>query len=121
MRDYMNRRVTPTKQVISPTWDPPPPCKKRPLGPLDSFATYAYSCRVCPVKFFTVVFRLKKPVGKCDSHTCMLRMNPRIVILVSNPKQHLAIGPSLAPFHGSEMLCHLILGAPKSVDAFKHS
>ena len=42
----------------------------------------------------------------------MLQMNPRIVILVLNPKQHLAIGPSLAPFHGSEMLCHLILDAP---------
>ena len=44
----------------------------------------------------------------------MLQMNPRVVILASNPKQHLAIGPSLAmaPFQGSEMLCHLILGAP---------
>ena len=26
--DYMDRRVTPTKQVSSPTWGPPPPCKQ---------------------------------------------------------------------------------------------
>ena len=25
MRDYMNRRVTPSKRVTSPTWGPPPP------------------------------------------------------------------------------------------------
>ena len=24
----MNRRVTPPKRVISPTWGPPPPCKQ---------------------------------------------------------------------------------------------
>ena len=24
----MDRRVTPTKQVTSPTWGPPPPCKR---------------------------------------------------------------------------------------------
>ena len=89
------------------------------LGPLDSSATYVYSCVICPLNFFIVVFRLTP--GKCDSHTCMLQMNPRIVILVSNPKQHLAIDPSLAPFQGSEMLCHWMLGAPKSVDAFKRS
>ena len=28
MRDYMDRRVTPPKRVISPTWGPPPPCKQ---------------------------------------------------------------------------------------------
>ena len=28
MRDYMNRRVTPPKQVTSPTWGPPPQCKQ---------------------------------------------------------------------------------------------
>ena len=28
MRDYMGRRVTPPKRVISPTWGPPPPCKQ---------------------------------------------------------------------------------------------
>ena len=28
MRDYMNGRVTPPKQVTSPTWGPPPPCKQ---------------------------------------------------------------------------------------------
>ena len=28
MRDYMDRRVTPPKQVTSPTWGPPPPCKQ---------------------------------------------------------------------------------------------
>ena len=27
MRDYMDRWVTPSKRVTSPTWDPPPPCK----------------------------------------------------------------------------------------------
>ena len=26
--DYMDRRVTPTKQVSSPTWGRPPPCKQ---------------------------------------------------------------------------------------------
>ena len=26
--DYMNRRVTPPKQVSSPTWGPQPPCKQ---------------------------------------------------------------------------------------------
>ena len=28
MRDYMDRRVTPPKQVTSPTWGAPPPCKQ---------------------------------------------------------------------------------------------
>ena len=28
MTDYMDRRVTPPKQVTSPTWGPPPPCKR---------------------------------------------------------------------------------------------
>ena len=28
MRDYMERQVTPPRQVISPTWGPPPPCKQ---------------------------------------------------------------------------------------------
>ena len=28
MRDYMDRRVTLPKQVTSPTWGPPPPCKQ---------------------------------------------------------------------------------------------
>ena len=28
MRDDMDRRVTPPKQVTSPTWGPPPPCKQ---------------------------------------------------------------------------------------------
>ena len=28
MRDYLDRRVTPPKRVPSPTWDPPPPCKR---------------------------------------------------------------------------------------------
>ena len=28
MRDYMDRRVTPSKRVTSPTWGPPPPCKQ---------------------------------------------------------------------------------------------
>ena len=28
MRDYMDRRVTPPKRVISPTWGPPPTCKQ---------------------------------------------------------------------------------------------
>ena len=45
MRDYMDRRVTPPKQVTLPTWGPPPPCKqvlRRELvllsGPLDKWA-----------------------------------------------------------------------------------
>ena len=28
MRDCMDRRLTPTKRVTSPTWGPPPPCKQ---------------------------------------------------------------------------------------------
>ena len=28
IRNYMDRRVTPPGQVTSPTWGPPPPCKK---------------------------------------------------------------------------------------------
>jgi len=28
MRDYMGRRVTPSKQVTSPIWGTPPPCKQ---------------------------------------------------------------------------------------------
>ena len=28
MRDSMDRQVTPPKQVTSPTWGPPPPCKQ---------------------------------------------------------------------------------------------
>ena len=30
MRDYMDRRVTPSKRITSPTWSPPPPCKQAP-------------------------------------------------------------------------------------------
>ena len=32
MRDYMDRRVTPSKRVISPAWGPPPPCKQALTG-----------------------------------------------------------------------------------------
>ena len=28
MRDYMDRRATPSKRVTSPTWGPPSPCKQ---------------------------------------------------------------------------------------------
>ena len=28
MIDYMDKRVTPSKRVTSPTWGPPPPCKQ---------------------------------------------------------------------------------------------
>ena len=28
MRDYIDRRVTLSKRVTSPTWGPPPPCKQ---------------------------------------------------------------------------------------------
>ena len=28
MRDYIDRRVTPIKQVTSPTWAPQPPCQQ---------------------------------------------------------------------------------------------
>ena len=46
---------------------------------MDSFATYVYSCRICPLEFF-IVFRLsykqKIPAGKYDSYTRMLQMNP---------------------------------------------
>ena len=35
-RDYMDRRVTPSKLVTSLTWGPPPPCKQ---------ALNVYSCR----------------------------------------------------------------------------
>ena len=28
MRDYMDKRVTPSKRVTSPTWGPPPPRKQ---------------------------------------------------------------------------------------------
>ena len=28
MKDYMDRRVTPSKRVTSPTWGPQPPCKQ---------------------------------------------------------------------------------------------
>ena len=28
MRGYLDRRVTPPKRVPSPTWGPPPPCKR---------------------------------------------------------------------------------------------
>ena len=30
----------------------------------DSFATYACSCRICPLAFFKIVFRLKKTIQK---------------------------------------------------------
>ena len=39
MRDYMDRRVTPPKQVTSPTWGPPPPCKQALSG-----AKYVVHC-----------------------------------------------------------------------------
>ena len=32
MRDDMDSRVTPPKQVTSPTWGPPPPCKQAHKG-----------------------------------------------------------------------------------------
>ena len=28
MRDYEDKRVTPSKRVTSPRWGPPPPCKQ---------------------------------------------------------------------------------------------
>ena len=28
MRENMDKRVTPSKRVTSPTWGPPPPCKQ---------------------------------------------------------------------------------------------
>jgi len=28
MRDYMDSQVNPPMQVTSPTWGPPPPCKR---------------------------------------------------------------------------------------------
>ena len=37
MRDYMERRVTPPRQVTSPTWGPPPPCKQA-LRPKNKFS-----------------------------------------------------------------------------------
>ena len=49
---------------------------------VDSFATYACSCRICPLAFIFIVFfnRLKNntkiPAGKYESHTRMLQMNP---------------------------------------------
>ena len=33
MRDYMDRWVAPPKQVASPTWSCPPPCKQDLRGP----------------------------------------------------------------------------------------
>ena len=55
-----------------------------PLLRVDSFATYAYSCRFCPLDFF-IVFKPKNskkiPVGICDSYTRMLQMNPPYVVV----------------------------------------
>ena len=52
---------------------------------VDSFATYAYSCLICPLEFL-IVFKLKNnkkiPAGKWDSYTRMLQMNPLIAIYV---------------------------------------
>ena len=36
IRDYMDRRVTPPKEVTSPTWGPPPPCKQALILPSDT-------------------------------------------------------------------------------------
>ena len=36
MRDHMDRRVTPPKQVTSPTWGPPPPCKQTLKVPINA-------------------------------------------------------------------------------------
>ena len=37
MRDYMDRWDTPPKQIFSPTWGPPPPCKQFLISPLPVF------------------------------------------------------------------------------------
>ena len=55
---------------------------------VDSFATYAYSCRICRLEFFIAVRLKKKKIkksidqeyyrllaGKCDSFTRMLQIN----------------------------------------------
>ena len=41
MRDYMDRRVTPPKQVTSPIWGTPPPCKQ-PVRDYSKFNTESY-------------------------------------------------------------------------------
>ena len=55
-----------------------------PLLRVDSFATYAYSRRICLLDFF-IVFKPKNskkiPVGICDSYTRMLQMNPPYLVV----------------------------------------
>ena len=38
MKDYIDRRVTPSKRVTSPTWGPPPSCKQA-LSAMISFGS----------------------------------------------------------------------------------
>ena len=40
MRDYMERRVTPPRQVTSPTWGPPPSCKQALINLFSSVCLY---------------------------------------------------------------------------------
>ena len=58
------------------------PCNITLNSTVDSFATYAYSCRICLLQFF-IVFKAKNKkkflVCKCDSYTRMLRMNPPLI------------------------------------------
>ena len=47
MRDYMDRRVTPSKRVTSHTWGPPPPCKQALISKHTLFGnTYQGTCPI---------------------------------------------------------------------------
>lgn len=49
---------------------------------VDSFTTYAYSCRIYPLEFF-IVFRLNNKnnsSGPCDRYTRMLQINTPLIL-----------------------------------------
>ena len=46
---------------------------------VDSFATYTYSCRICPLEFVIVfVLTIKTPAEKCDDISIQIEQRARI-------------------------------------------
>ena len=68
MRDYMDRRVTPSKWVTSPTWGPLPPCKQA-LKVIESYPS-PFSI-VSAVKSFTI-YHLSQ---SCTTWVSLLRLD----------------------------------------------
>ena len=60
MRDYIDRRVIPPKQVTSPTWGPPPPCKELLIHLDKTDTSVKWTRRVGPAFLYSIYLTLYK-------------------------------------------------------------